>query len=282
MDNINCKNKKFGTREEVYKGIYTNTAGGLKKDDIIEKCLGTKIIYISKKLSDKMKINFNIIRANNPNQFKRIPKKTMVSPKIIDNYTDNLQSNNIVATHQQQQTQPQQTQPQQPQQQTQQQQPQQPHLQQQPQQSQQSQQQTQPQPQQTQPQQSQPQQQQSQPQQQPQQTQQQNSNIIKNKKNNIVNSNKKAYKKTQKILFNITENKVKNVYYPELQGINITNLKEELLKEENDEDNGNTLESNNSNYQDDVLLDDDNNSIYSKNKQFCVEDMPEIDITNLY
>ena len=235
MDNINCKNKKFGTREEVYKGIYTNTAGGLKKDDIIEKCLGTKIIYISKKLSDKMKINFNIIRANNPNQFKRIPKKTMVSPKIIDNYTDNLQSNNIVATHQQQQTQPQLTQPHQ-QQQTQ--------L-------------TQPQP------------------------QQQNSNIIKNKKNNIVNSNKKAYKKTQKILFNITENKVKNVYYPELQGINITNLKEELLKEENDEDNGNTLESNNSNYQDDVLLDDDDKSIYSKNKKFIVEDMPDIDITNL-
>ena len=68
-----------------------------------------------------------------------------------------------------------------------------------------------------------------------------------------------------------------------LQGINITNLKEELLKEENDEDNGNTLESNNLNYQDDVLFDDDDDtSIYSKKKQFRVEDMPEIDITNLY
>ena len=270
INNNNCKNKKFGTREEVYKGIYTNTAGGLKKDDIIEKCLGTKIIYISKKLSDKMKINFNIIRANNPNQFKRIPKKTMVAPKIIDNYTNNIQSNNMVATQQQQ---PQQ----QPQQQLQSQQPQlQP--QQQPQQSQQSQQQ---------PQQQQPQQQQQQPQpQQPQpQPQQQPTNIIKNKKNNIVNSNKKAYKKTQKILFNITENKVKNVYYPELQGINITNLKEELLKEENEEDNGNTehtQESNNSNYNDndDVSLDD--TCIYSKKNQFTVEEMPDIDIANLY
>ena len=49
------KNKKVGTREEVYKGIAQRTAGGLNKNDIIEKVFGTKTIYISRKLSEKMK-----------------------------------------------------------------------------------------------------------------------------------------------------------------------------------------------------------------------------------
>ena len=51
------KIKKVGTREEVFKGTAMRTAGGLKIDDIIEKRIGNRIIYISKKLSDKMKEN---------------------------------------------------------------------------------------------------------------------------------------------------------------------------------------------------------------------------------
>ena len=47
--------KKIGTREEVYKCIASQTAGGLCKSDIIEKNFNGKLIYISKKISDKMK-----------------------------------------------------------------------------------------------------------------------------------------------------------------------------------------------------------------------------------
>ena len=43
------KNKKYGTREDVYKCIATHTAGGLTKNDIIEKKNGQHTIYISKK-----------------------------------------------------------------------------------------------------------------------------------------------------------------------------------------------------------------------------------------
>lgn len=75
-NNINEKKimerlKNIGTREEVYKGLAHKTAGGLIKNDIITKQYGSKIIYISKKLSEKMKINFNIFRSNNPNYLKR-------------------------------------------------------------------------------------------------------------------------------------------------------------------------------------------------------------------
>ena len=71
------KSKKVGTREEVYKGIALRTAGCLKKDDIIEKRIGNRIIYISKKLSEKMinNPNINILRAHNPNFTKHIQKK---------------------------------------------------------------------------------------------------------------------------------------------------------------------------------------------------------------
>ena len=73
------KIKKVGTREEVFKGLADRTAGGLKKDDIIEKHFSNRIIYISKKLSDRMKINIATLRINNPNYFKRFQKKTMIN-----------------------------------------------------------------------------------------------------------------------------------------------------------------------------------------------------------
>ena len=49
--------KKIGTREEVYKSIAQRTNGGLLKSDIIEKNNNGKLIYISKKISEKMKAN---------------------------------------------------------------------------------------------------------------------------------------------------------------------------------------------------------------------------------
>ena len=239
-NDMNNTNKKFGTREEVYKGFATQTAGGLYKQDIIEKIFGSKIIYISKKLSDKMKLNFNIIRENNPNHFKKKPKKTLCI---------------------QQSPQPQQPpQPPQQQQQLPQQQPLQQQL-----------------PQQQLPQQQPPQQQL--PQQQPPQQQQQP----------IRHNKKYTHNKTQKILFNIVDNKVKNVFYPELQGQNLNKLKEELINEENSEDNGCELSidaecvfdsSTTRNTSLSTHLNDanNNNNNESKNAQFIIEDMPEINI----
>jgi hypothetical protein len=76
--------KKIGTREEVYKCIASQTAGGLCKSDIIEKKHNGKTIYISKKISEKMKEQINIIREYNPNFLKK-QKKTFSAPKIIKN-----------------------------------------------------------------------------------------------------------------------------------------------------------------------------------------------------
>lgn len=155
MDTI--KIKRVGTREEVFKGNASRTAGGLKKEDIIEKQFGTRTIYISRKLSDKMRENFNIIRLNNPNHFKRMQKKTMV------------------ASNQQQ----------------------------------------------------------------------------------VLEQKRKQHSKTQKLSFKIMENTVKNVFYPELQGMNIQDLKEELAKEEAEEDLG------------------------RPKADFTIQEMPDIDISNL-
>ena len=71
------KIKKIGTRQEVYRGLAIRTAGGLSKNDIIEKQFGTRTLYISTKLSDKMRDNFNLHR-NNP----RRQKRTMVASNI--------------------------------------------------------------------------------------------------------------------------------------------------------------------------------------------------------
>ena len=67
--------KKIGTREEVYKLIAKRTNGGLLKSDIIEKNTNGKLIYISKKISEKMKANTSNIcflkKTHNNNQFKK-------------------------------------------------------------------------------------------------------------------------------------------------------------------------------------------------------------------
>ena len=167
------KIKKVGTREEVYKGVALRTAGGLKKDDIIEKKIGNRIIYISKKLSDKMKENVNILRTHNPNLLKKIQKKTIVS-------TIETQPN---------------TQPNIP-------------------------------------------------------------NIKQKQNKNILHS------KTQKLSFKVKDNSVKTVFYPELQGLDLKELKEEILREEAEEDLGITLPK-------------------KSLEAFSIDEMPDIDISCL-
>jgi len=224
MNNMN-NNKKFGTREEVYKGVALQTAGGLYKQDIIEKIFGSKTIYISKKLSDKMKLNFNIIRENNPNHFKRKPKKTLCVQQDSGKPESNPQTS-VLHTQQQQQQQPQQQQQQQ---------------------------------------------QQQQPPQQQQNRQQKKKNI---------------HSKTQKISFNVIDNKVKSVFYPELQGQNLTKLKEELINEENEEDNGIDIEIDAEcifDANENVNVNNNNNDKgIGSNKAhnpFKIEDMPDINIS---
>ena len=50
----NSKIKTVGPREEVYKGLASRTAGNLQKNDIIEKIIGNRKLYISKKISEKI------------------------------------------------------------------------------------------------------------------------------------------------------------------------------------------------------------------------------------
>ena len=187
--------KKVGTREEVFKGLAARTAGGLKRDDIIEKQFGTRTLYISKRLSDKMRENFKFIRTNNPNYFKRQPKRTMISTAANTTYPQQTSQSQL-----QQTSQPQilsQSQPSQPQISS--------------------------------------QQQRSQP-------------------------ARRIGGKTHKLAFKVRENTVKNVYYPELQGMNIQELKEELAREEAEEDRG---------------------QLKPLAGTFTIQDMPDIDISNL-
>ena len=197
------KVKKVGTREEVFKGLAERTTGSLKKDDIIEKFIGNHKIYISKKLSDKMKLNIATLRINNPNFFKRLQKKTMVNinenttnenttnenttnSNINSSITSTIVKSNIINK----------------------------------------------------------------------------TNILQKKNNTNNNNNKnKLHSKTQKLAFKVKDNAFKTIYYPELQGINIKELKEELVREEAEEDLNNTSQE-----------------IKIKNESFKIEDMPDINM----
>ena len=172
--NVNSKIKKVGTREEVFKGMALKTAGGLIKNDIIAKQFNNKILYISKKLSEKMRLNSNI-----PGIFKRQPKQTM---RNIQNTSVNTNISTI-------------------------------------------------------------------------------DNVNPNTNTN-PNPKLNKHSKTQKLSFKVCNNTVKTIYYPELQGLNIEELKNDLLKEENEEDN-------------------QNNDIHETPKEFTIQDMPDIDISNL-
>jgi hypothetical protein len=202
--------KRIGTREEVFKGLAARTAGGLKKEDIIEKQFGAKILYISRKLSDKMRENFNIIRANNPNHLRnKQQKRTMVANKNNTNTintntinTNTINTNtintNTINTN----------------------------------------------------------------------TINTNTEISNNQQSNqqvhraaIIEKKQQHHAKTQKLSFKVKENTVKNIYYPELNGMDIKQLKEELLREEAEEDKG-------------II-------ISTPKKEFSIEDMPDIDMNSL-
>jgi len=162
MDTI----KIIGTREEVYKSQAKKTIGGLTKPDILEKCNNGKTTYISKKLSDKMRLQLNTIRENNPNFFKN-KKRTHCVSSIHKNSNSNSINNNN------------------------------------------------------------------------------SSNNTNNNNNNSNNTNYKNKKKskTHKLSFEINNNKVKNIYYPELNGLNIEELKEEIRRQEEEENEEDDLEN---------------------------------------
>lgn len=191
--------KKIGTREEVYKGLAARTAGGLKRDDIIPKQFGTKTLYISKRLSDRMRENFNVIRANNPNYFKRQAKKTMVaSASSSHSQVVNLSSQENSSSRPSESSRPNE----------------------------------------------------------------------KNDKNDNIERRKniKPHGKTQKLSFKIHDNTVKNVYYKELQGMDIQELKEELKREEAEEDLG---------------LDVEHDQSREPRREFSIEEMPDISLADL-
>ena len=208
--------KKVGTREDVYKGIASRTAGGLTKNDIIEKNFNGKLIYISKKISDKMRAQMSALHslANNSNtnhqtdntittqqiqeynKHKKIlkkNKKTLAALKINTMNTTNT-TNTINNTN--------------------------------------------------------------------------NLNNTNNK--NLFNKHKS---KTQKLSFQVTNNEVKNVYYPELKGLDLKELKADLLREEQEEDYPDLAEQNNDN--------NTNNRIKKPLEPFTIDELPDIDINFL-
>ena len=196
--------KKIGTREEVYKGVASRTAGGLTKTDIIEKNFNGKLIYISKKISEKMRAQMIALQAHN------------------QSIQQNTQTNTNTLTLQQ--------------------------------------------------------------------LQEYNKNkkiLKKNKKtlaalktnttttsNNTYNKNliNKHKSKTQKLSFQVNNNEVKNVYYPELKGLDLKELKAELLREEQEEDYPDLEEKDN---------DTNNNKVKKPLEPFKVEELPDIDINFL-
>jgi hypothetical protein len=139
--------KRTGTREEVFKGLAARTAGGLKKDDIIAKQFGSRTLYISKRLSDRMRENFQ-----HANSFRKRVRKTLVATSNPNSDVNAISRNDA-------------------------------------------------------------------------------------KKTCVVNV-KAPHGKTQKLSFKVHDNPVKNVYYKELNGMNIQKLKEELKQEEAEEDLG--------------------------------------------
>ena len=71
--------KRIGTREEVYNGIAIQTAGGMRKDDIMIKKINGKTEYISRRISTRMK-NY-IISNGGIRKSGKTNKKTMVGGK---------------------------------------------------------------------------------------------------------------------------------------------------------------------------------------------------------
>jgi hypothetical protein len=205
--------KRLGTREEVFKGLASRTAGGLKKDDIIAKEFGHRTLYISKRLSDRMRENFQ-----HAHSFRKRIRKTLVASNNTSSLesnntstnntsTNNTSTNNTSTNNTSTNNTP---------------------------------------------------------------TNNKSTNNANNANIKIMNSNthtnsvKAPHGKTQKLSFKVHDNPVKNVYYKELNGLNLQKLKEELKQEEVEEDLGilNTRSNGNSG-------------------EFKIEDVPEISLDDL-
>ena len=198
--------KKLGTREEVYKSKASRTAGGLCKEDIIEKLFNGKLIYISKKISEKMKAQM----TTNPMFNKIIMKKQKnKNKKTISNPSASIPSASIPSASTQSAATPSASTP-------------------------------------------------------------------------IVSNKHKA--KTQKLSFEINKNEFKNVYYPELKGLDLKELKEELLREEAEEDNP----CGDLDFDFDLKEVDDfkpnrsgSGNVKKSIDPFTIEELPDIDINSL-
>jgi hypothetical protein len=206
MDNLS---KKIGTREEVYKGIASRTAGGLTNTDIIEKTFNGKLIYISKKISEKMKAQMTALlsRSQNTQQNTQLNTNTNINSLTFQQLQDYNKNKKI---------------------------------------------------------------------------------LKKNKKTlAAVNTNNsklfnKHKSKTQKLSFQVNNNEVKNVYYPELKGLDLKELKAELLREEQEEDFPDLEEKDNDNDNDnDNINDNNNNRVKKPLEPFKIEELPDIDINCL-
>jgi len=160
--NGNGKIKKVGTREEVFKGMALRTAGGLIKNDIIEKQFNNKTLYISKKLSEKMRLSSNI-----PGLFKRQPKQTI---RNIQHTSANTNSNNTNTSNANTNTNNS-------------------------------------------------------------NTNNSNTKTSNTNNNNNSNTNPKHNKngKTQKLSFKVCDNTIKTIYYPELHGMDLEELKKMIF-----------------------------------------------------
>ena len=79
--------KRIGTREEVYNGIAIQTAGGMRKDDIMIKKINGKTEYISRRISTRMKnyiiSNGGIRKAGKTNKKAMVGGKTRKKVKIM-------------------------------------------------------------------------------------------------------------------------------------------------------------------------------------------------------
>lgn len=98
--------KRYGTREEVFKEIAHQTTGGLTKNDLICKKKDNTITYISKKLSNAMKETDNlkkyrrkktISRNSFKNNSRVLTKKISFNSKPIVNeyYYPELEGENL-------------------------------------------------------------------------------------------------------------------------------------------------------------------------------------------
>lgn len=79
--------KRIGTREEVYNGIAIQTAGGMRKDDIMIKKINGKTEYISRRISTRMKnyiiSNGGIRKSGKTNKKDIVCGKTRKKVKIM-------------------------------------------------------------------------------------------------------------------------------------------------------------------------------------------------------